>query len=60
MFVLAKRYEKRTSHTSLVLAKCLKITRTRVTFLVKLHVNDRQLYYKYHSSTGVFEAFCEN
>ena len=36
-----------------LLAKCLKSTCGRVTFLIKMHV----VYLKCHSSTGVFEFF---
>ena len=41
-----------------LLAKCLKNTCGRVTFLVKMQVDDLHLYVKCHSSTGVFETFC--
>ena len=41
-----------------LLAKCLKNTCGRVTFLVKMQVDDLHLYVKCHSSTGVIETFC--
>ena len=40
-----------------LLAKCLKNTCRRVTFYVKMLVDDRYLYLQCHSSTGVFQTF---
>ena len=40
-----------------LLAKCLKNTCGRVTFSVKMQVDDTCIL-KCHSSTGVFQTFC--
>ena len=43
----------------LLLAKCLKYTSGRVTLIVKMQVIDLHLYQNRHSSTGVFQTFCQ-
>ena len=40
-----------------LLTKCVKNTRGRVTFYVKMQVDGLHLYLKCHSSTGVFTYF---
>ena len=40
-----------------LLAKCLRNTCGRVTFLVNMQVDDLHLYLKCHSSTDVFQTF---
>ena len=42
-----------------LIAKRLKNFCGRVTFYIKMHVDDMHRYLKCHSSTGVFQTFCQ-